>query len=162
MKNPKYRPLYQNSYFKEIRRLAQGIPGLVEGTNTMFFIDKTDVPANRWRDVTYGQIVVDYRSYKTNPYRTILAVGGGVESQLYGRLRYTHSGVDHGEDSPQQYRLNTQCKINENLYKGFLFKHYDGSKQVHVPQTQQPLQECGAALQSGGEYHQRQICVCVD
>ena len=76
MKNPKYRPLYQNSYFKEIRRLAQGMPGLVEGTNTMFFIDKTDVPANRWRDVTYGQIVVDYRADKTNPYRTILAVGG--------------------------------------------------------------------------------------
>ena len=43
--NPKYRPLYQNSYVKEIRRLAQGMPGLVEGTNTIFFIKKTAVPA---------------------------------------------------------------------------------------------------------------------
>ena len=36
------------------------MPGLVEGTRTMFFIDKTDVPSNRWRDVTYGRVVVDY------------------------------------------------------------------------------------------------------
>ena len=67
MKNPKYRPLYQNSYAKEIGRLAQGIPGLVEGTNTMFFIEKTAVPVGRWRDVTYGQIGVDYRTDKTYP-----------------------------------------------------------------------------------------------
>ena len=54
MNNPKYCPLYQSSYTKQIRRLAQGMPGLVEGTNAMFFIDKTAVPVNRWRDVTYG------------------------------------------------------------------------------------------------------------
>ena len=53
IKNPKYRPLYQNSYAKEIGRLAQCMPGLVEGTNTMFFIDKTSVSADRWRDGTY-------------------------------------------------------------------------------------------------------------
>ena len=35
MKNPKYRPLYQNSHAKEIGKLVQGMPGLVEGTNTM-------------------------------------------------------------------------------------------------------------------------------
>ena len=76
MKNPKYRPLYSNSYAKEIGRLAQGIPGLVEGTNTMFFIDKIDVPADRWRGVTYRIVVVYYRPEKTNPYQTILIVGG--------------------------------------------------------------------------------------
>ena len=53
------------------------MPGQVEGTNNMFFIYKTAVPANRWRDVTYGQIVVDYRLNKTNPYHTRLAVWGG-------------------------------------------------------------------------------------
>ena len=54
MKNPKYRRLYRDSYAKEIGRLAQGVPGLLERNNTMFFIKKTAVPANRWRDVTYG------------------------------------------------------------------------------------------------------------
>ena len=77
MKNPKYRPLYRTSYAKEIIQLAQGMPGLVEGTNTMFFIEKTAIRSNSWRDVTYGEIVLDYRPDKTNPYRTILKLGQG-------------------------------------------------------------------------------------
>ena len=31
MKNPRYRPLYRNSYAKELGRLAQGMPGLADG-----------------------------------------------------------------------------------------------------------------------------------
>ena len=42
------------------------MPGLVEGTNTMFFIKKIAVPVDRCRDVTYGKIVVDYRPYNTD------------------------------------------------------------------------------------------------
>ena len=52
------------------------MPGLVEGTNTMFFIDKQDIPVDRWKDVTYGIVVVDYRPDKSNPYYTRLTVGG--------------------------------------------------------------------------------------
>ena len=59
MKNPKYRPLYRNYYAKEIGRLTQGMPSLLEGNNPMVFIKKTAVTAERWRDVTYGRIVVD-------------------------------------------------------------------------------------------------------
>jgi len=76
MKNPKYRPLYAKSYSKELGRLAQGLPGLVDGTNTIFFIPKRDVPLERWRDVTYGRVVVNYRPEKADPYRTRLTVGG--------------------------------------------------------------------------------------
>ena len=61
MKNPKYRPLYRDSYDKELVRLAQGMPGLAEGTITIVFIHKKEVPADRWREITYGQIVVNYR-----------------------------------------------------------------------------------------------------
>ncbi len=60
MKNPKYQPLYAQSYSKEIGHLAQGLPGLVKGTDTILFIPKYDVPLNRLRDVTHGRIVVDY------------------------------------------------------------------------------------------------------
>ena len=42
----------------------------------MFFIQKKVVPADRWRDVTYGRVVVDYRTENTNPYQTRLTVGG--------------------------------------------------------------------------------------
>ena len=108
MKNPKYRPLYCNYYAKEIGRLTQGMPSLLEGNNPMVFIKKTAVTAEMWRDVTYGRIVVDYRPEKTDPYRTKLAVGGGY-GQLSGRLRYTHSVFDHGDASSQQHPLNTQC-----------------------------------------------------
>ena len=40
MKNHKYRELYEKAYEKELPRLAQGIPGLSDDTETMFFIDK--------------------------------------------------------------------------------------------------------------------------
>ena len=45
LKNPKYQELYFNSYSKELGRLSQGLLGVVEGSNTIFFIKKADVPA---------------------------------------------------------------------------------------------------------------------
>ena len=76
MRHPRYRTLYAQSYAKELGRLAQGIPGVVKGTNTIFFINKGEVPADRWRDITYGRVVVNYRPEKDDPYRTRLTVGG--------------------------------------------------------------------------------------
>ena len=76
MKKPKYRNLYRNSYAKEIGRLEQVMPGLVEGTNRMFLIHKKSIPVDRWRDVTYGRVVADYRPEKSDPYFTRLTVGG--------------------------------------------------------------------------------------
>ena len=54
------------------------MPGKAEGTNTIYFIDKADIPAERWKDVTYGRVVVAYRPKKSNPYRTRLTVGGNL------------------------------------------------------------------------------------
>ena len=70
MKNPKYRQLYCNLYAKEIGKLSQGIPGLVEGTSKVFFVENKDFPFNRWRDITYGRIVLDYRPENSDPYCT--------------------------------------------------------------------------------------------
>ena len=60
MKFPKYQKLYAKSYSKELGRLSQGIPGVFNGTNIIFFIKKTDVPAEQWKDATYGRVVVNY------------------------------------------------------------------------------------------------------
>ena len=49
---------------QEIGRLAQGMPGQVTGTNKIFFVNKKGVPADRWRDVTYGRVVVNFRPEK--------------------------------------------------------------------------------------------------
>ena len=39
--HPKFQDIWKKSYENEIGRLAQGMPGRVTGTNTMFFIGKT-------------------------------------------------------------------------------------------------------------------------
>ena len=78
MNNPKYFQLYATSYSKDLGRLAQGIPGQSEGTNTIYFIDKADIPVERWKDVTYGRVVVSYRPKKSDPYQTRLTVVGNL------------------------------------------------------------------------------------
>ena len=52
------------------------MPGRVEGTDTMFFVDKNKVPQDRWKDMTYGRIVCDVREHKAEKNRTRLTVGG--------------------------------------------------------------------------------------
>ena len=76
MKNEKYRKLYEKSHPKELGRLAQGIPGQAEGTDTLFFLDKSNVPLEMWRDVTYVKKVINYRPEKDDPYRFRITVGG--------------------------------------------------------------------------------------
>ena len=78
MKNPKYCQLYATSYSKELGSLAQGMPGKAEGTNTIYFIDKADIPAERWKDVTYGRVVVAYLPEKSDSYQTRITVGGNL------------------------------------------------------------------------------------
>ena len=64
IKHPKYRQIWGVSYGNEIGRLAQGMPGRVIGTNTIFFIDKSQIPQDRWTDITYGRVVCDIRNRK--------------------------------------------------------------------------------------------------
>ena len=67
IKNSKYCQLYGESYAKELECLVQGMPGQVKGTNTIFFIDKADIPTTRWRDDTYGRVLANYRPEKSDP-----------------------------------------------------------------------------------------------
>jgi hypothetical protein len=75
--NPKTRSTWTHSYGNEVGRLAQGMPGLNTGTNTIFFIQKDQVPRDRAKDVTYGLITTLIRSEKIEePNRTRLVAGG--------------------------------------------------------------------------------------
>ena len=47
-----------------------GTGGLVDGTDTMFFISKDQVHRDQIKDVRYGRIIVDYRPQKEEPHRT--------------------------------------------------------------------------------------------
>ena len=66
-----------HSYANELGRLAQGIRD-IPGTNTLRFIPKSDIPKDRWKEITYGRICVNYRPQKTEPHRTRLTVGGNL------------------------------------------------------------------------------------
>jgi len=52
------------------------MPGRVEGTNTIFFIRKSDIPADRQGDVTYVGYVINYRPEKEEKERLRMSVGG--------------------------------------------------------------------------------------
>jgi hypothetical protein len=42
--NPKYKEVWGKSYTTELGRLAQGIPGVSKGTDTIVFIQRDEVP----------------------------------------------------------------------------------------------------------------------
>jgi hypothetical protein len=78
IKHPKYSKIWAHSFSNEIGRLAQGIGGRIEGTDTINFIEYNKVPVDRRKDVTYGNIVVDYMPQKEEENRTRLTDGGNL------------------------------------------------------------------------------------
>ena len=76
IKKPELQQIWSKSYANEIGRLAQGVGNRVKGTDTMEFIEKHEVPQDRYKDVTYGRIVCDFRPQKSEQHRTRLTVGG--------------------------------------------------------------------------------------
>jgi hypothetical protein len=44
--NPKYKELWSKSYAIELGHLAQGIPSISKGADTVIFIGQDDVPIN--------------------------------------------------------------------------------------------------------------------
>ncbi len=52
--NPKYKEVWGKLYTTELGRLAQEIPGVSKGTDTIVFIQRDEVPIDRIKDVTYG------------------------------------------------------------------------------------------------------------
>ena len=71
IKHPKYKDTWSQSFGQEIRRLATT-------TETIFFINKQDIPENRKGDITYGRIVCTYREGKKDKYRTRITMGGNL------------------------------------------------------------------------------------
>jgi hypothetical protein len=67
-----------HSFSNEIGRLAQGVGGRILGTDTTNFIEYNKVPIDQRKDVTYGNIQVDYRPQKAEENRTGLTVGGNL------------------------------------------------------------------------------------
>jgi hypothetical protein len=73
----KYKDAWAKSAANEFGRLAQGLKdGRVKGTDTIKFIHKDQVPAERIKDVMYRSFRCDYKPNKEEKERTRLVAGG--------------------------------------------------------------------------------------
>ena len=50
--------------------------GHIQGTNTIFFIHKHQVPADRWKDITYAKFVCELKPNKVEVYLMRLTLRG--------------------------------------------------------------------------------------
>ena len=89
IKHPKFKDDWQHSFGNGVSRLAQGMPGRNSGTNAIYFIDKAQLPADKWKDVAYSRIVCNMRPQKEETNRTRLTFGGIISLSTWtaGPLR---------------------------------------------------------------------------
>ena len=78
VKHPNNKKIWGRTFGKEVARLAQGLPGIVEVNNTLNFISKHEIPSDRFKDVIYARIVCNYRPEKKDPNKCIITVGGNM------------------------------------------------------------------------------------
>ncbi len=79
IKSPKHKELWTTLAANEFGRLAQGVGTRIpkdKATNTIFFIQKDQVPKDRTKDVTYGSFSCDFKPNKEEKYRTRRTAGG--------------------------------------------------------------------------------------
>jgi len=77
LKIPKFRKIWSRSASNEFGRLANGVGGRIKNpTNTIKFICEQDIPKNRKKDVTYGQMVCTVRPEKEEKERSRFVAGG--------------------------------------------------------------------------------------
>ena len=74
--NPETARTWNTSSANEFGRLAQGVGNRVEGTNTLRFIRKKDIP--KGKRATYARYVCDIRPHKEEVHRVRITVGGNL------------------------------------------------------------------------------------
>ena len=93
LKQDSIHEIWALSMCKEMGTLSQGYKGLVEGTNTFFFMRHDEIcnilPEKTF---TYARIIVDYRPQKAEPNCVRLTVGGNLLNAP-GDLRTTTSDL---------------------------------------------------------------------
>ena len=82
--HPKYRYIWETSYYNELGRLCQGIyrgdkwpkKKRVSGTETFQVIIYEDIPGDRRMEVCHTKVVCEVRTQKDYPDRTRITIGG--------------------------------------------------------------------------------------
>ena len=109
LRDPKHKTIWNTSSANEFGRLAQGVGGRVNPTNTIFFIPYHQVPINRRKDVTYGSFSCNMKPNKMETHRTRLT--SGRQNKLPRRCRHANSRHDFDQDPFQQRYLNRRRKM---------------------------------------------------
>jgi hypothetical protein len=152
--NPKTKAAWAHSYGDEIGRLAQGMPGRNEGTNTIFFIRQDQVPRDRMKDTTYGLITCLVRPEKIDePNRTRLVAGGDQ----------VHYPGDAG--TPTADLLTVKLLINSIIStpgarfmtrdKRFLLEYSNDTIRIHAPINTGHARRFNRALQPSSDRNPR-------
>jgi hypothetical protein len=76
MNSPKYKKAWSLSAANEFGWLANGIGGCIKNpTNTIQFISEHEIPADRGKDITYGQFICSVRPEKAEPNQMQFTLG---------------------------------------------------------------------------------------
>ena len=78
IKHPHQKTVWVGAFGKEMVRFDQGLPSIVEGTDTLNFIFKNEISSDRFKDITYARIVCNYRPEKKDPNQCRITVGGNL------------------------------------------------------------------------------------
>ncbi len=77
IKSPKYKKYWFISAGNEVERLVQGMPSRdIKGTDTLFFIQKSEVHTDRCKEIMYAQFLCDVIPQKKENNRARLVAGG--------------------------------------------------------------------------------------
>ena len=134
--NPKYKDVWGKSYTTELGRLAQGIPGVSKGTNTIVFTTLDKIPMDRRKNITYGHICANYCPKKDRP-KSLTAHRWRRQTQRTRRLWNTHRRHGHRQTSPQQRHLNQGCTLLHHRPQRFLPHDTNVTPRIHAHENQE-------------------------
>jgi hypothetical protein len=131
-------PTWDRAAANEFGRLAQGVGGRIEGSNTIYFIPRSAVPPNK--TVTYGRFVVDVRPNKEEVHRVRLTVGGNL-------IKYDGDVLTRSADLTTSKCLwnsvisttgaKYMCLDVKNIYLGTPMEHFE---YLRIPMKLIPLE----------------------
>ena len=78
LRDPKQKEIWTKAGANEFGRIAQGVGGRIDGTNTIFFVHKHEIPQDRLKDVTYIKFVASVHTEKDDPNRIRATLGGNL------------------------------------------------------------------------------------
>ncbi len=78
LQDPKHKEIWTKAGANEFGRLAQGVGGQFDGTNTFFFVHKHEIPQDRLKDVTYIKFVASVHTEKDDPNHIRATLGGNL------------------------------------------------------------------------------------